>query len=637
MRTSYPTQGPTTPLESLPEALRTIPRWMGARFERRKDGRVDKPPYCVRPGKPIIKADKTDPENWATYSEALAACERGDVDAIGLVFTEDDPFFVVDLDGVVALDTGEIHPAASEVIHALGCYTELSCSGTGAHIIGEGRKPEWAGCKSKKMGPTVEVYDSKRFVVMTGERIGDQGEPLERQEKLEWLSQRLWPKSEKLYSKRPAHPAPVGLEDQELLEKARRARSGVKFRKLYDAGDTSEYASASEADFALLNMLIFWTAGDPDRICRLFAASALHREREKHRSYVERSATKALANYVGPFYSPRAVKESREQEERDPLTPYLELLLDPSVWVGKRAASAFKTYVGLVWLASEHGIFDDEGRLRIGCDMRRLAEAACTRRATIQNSGLPELFKMGLLRSKRPKGRSSSVFILPNPQPNISRTNKIATHFIGTGYVKPQNALETLRLLARMRSGKDKHAAIDRLGMPAMFVAIALLSGPPLRGYSVEELADVTGRRKYDLRDAKDRPGILCKLKAAGIIREVSGGLYRLTDRFREAYERHLEYSGITHTERTQRRQHEEDRWRRAQKLAEDKQPIPLRGRDQVRRIMERNRKEAGDQGTEERLTDEQRIRIYIAQGMKPSWARAEVLGKGVLGRGASP
>ena len=306
---------------------------------------------------------------------------------------------------------------------------------------------------------------------------------------------------------------------------------------------------------------------------------------------------------------------------------------------GKDLATEVERRVGapVEMMHMKHGIFDDEGRLRIGCDMRRLAEAACTRRATIQNSGLPELFKMGLLRSKRPKGRSSSVFILPNPEPNISRTNKIATHFIGPGYVKPQNALETLRLLARMRSGKDKHAAIDRLGMPAMFVAIALLSGPPLRGYSVEELADVTGRRKYDLRDAKDRPGILSKLKAAGIIREVSGGLYRLTDRFREAYERHLEYSGITHTERTQRRQHEEDRRRRAQKLAEDKQPTPLRGRDQVRRIMERKRKEAGDQGTEERLTDEQRIRIYIAQGMKPSWARAEVLGKGVLGRGASP
>jgi hypothetical protein len=49
---------------------------------------------------------------------------------------------------------------------------------------------------------------------------------------------------------------------------------------------------------------------------------------------------------------------------------------------------------------------------------------------------------------------------------------------------------------------------------------------------------------------------------------------------------------------------------------------------------MERKRKEAGDQGTEKRLTDEQRIRLLIAQGMNASWARAEVMGGEVLGKG---
>jgi primase-polymerase (primpol)-like protein len=51
----------------IPQALRETPRWMGTRFKKRKDGKVDKPPYCVVPGKPITKADKTNPENWTTY------------------------------------------------------------------------------------------------------------------------------------------------------------------------------------------------------------------------------------------------------------------------------------------------------------------------------------------------------------------------------------------------------------------------------------------------------------------------------------------------------------------------------------------------------------------------------------------
>src|SRR5215212_11259601 len=125
-------------IEEIPEALKNMDRWMGTRFERRKDSRVDKPPHRVRAGQRVIKADKTDPENWATYAEALAAYERGDVDAIGFVFAEDDAFFVVDLDGVIDPETGEIREAAAEIIHAMGSYTELSCSGTGAHIIGEG-------------------------------------------------------------------------------------------------------------------------------------------------------------------------------------------------------------------------------------------------------------------------------------------------------------------------------------------------------------------------------------------------------------------------------------------------------------------------------------------------------------------
>jgi ribosomal protein S8E len=130
---------------------------------------------------------------------------------------------------------------------------------------------------------------------------------------------------------------------------------------------------------------------------------------------------------------------------------------------------------------------------------------------------------------------------------------------------------------------------------------------------------------------------VLKRLKEASIVREVSRDVYRLTDDFQAQYERELQQSGVARVERVQRRQHELDRARRDEKMAEDKQPTPLRGRDQVRRIMDRKRKEAGDQGTEKKLTDEQRIRLLIAQGMKPSWARAEVLGEVVLGRGAPP
>jgi hypothetical protein len=622
-----------TPLgESLPEALRDIPHWMGTRFERRKDGKTDKRPYRVVSGLPVIKADKTNPENWATYSEALAAYERGDVDAIGFVLTANDPYFVMDLDGVIDRDTGEIHAAAGEVIHALNSYTEISCSGTGVHVVGHGAKPEYAGCRSNTLGFDVEIYDSARFVVMTGRRMTDALGPRDRQDELLSLCRKLWPKREMLYSRRPTHPAPVGLEDQELLERARRSRTGAKFHGLYDLGETAGYASASEADFSLVNALIFWTAGDRDRIMRLFESSALYRGKDKHRDYVRRTVDNALRSYVGSFYKPRRVKQARQEEppaQADPLTPYLELLLNPPLWGGRKGASGYKTYAALVIRAAEDGIVDDQGNLRIGCDMRTLAEIAGTRQATVCESGLPYLVQeMKLVGWRRGKGRKASVLVLLNPENPANRINKVSTHFIDTVSGTPKHALETLRLLIRMRRGRDERTKLLRLGMPAMFTVIALTTSLR-RGQTITELAERTGRSKTALQ------GVLKRLKEASIVQEVSGDVYRLTDDFQAQYERELQQSGIARVERVQRRQHELDRARRDEKIPEDKQPTQLRGRDQVRRIMERKRKEAGDQGTAKRLTDEQRIRLLISQGMKPSWARAEVLGKEVLGRGA--
>jgi putative DNA primase/helicase len=621
----------STRIEEIPEALKNIDRWMGTRFERRKDGRTDKPPYRVVSGLPVIKADKTNPANWTTSEEACGAYERGDVDAIGFVFSKDDSFFVVDCDHVIDPETGEIDPAAADVIYALGSYTEVSCSGTGVHVVGHGTKPEYAGCKSSKLGFGIEVYDNARFVVMTGERMTEVTGPKDRQDELLVLCGKLWPKREKLYSKRPEHPGPVDLEDQELLERARRSRSGAQFRKLYDQGEPSGFASASEADFSLINSLIFWTAGDRDRIIRLFEASALYRHKEKHRNYSQLSVDKALASYIGSYYRPRTVKRARREERTDPISPYLKLLLNPPLWGGRKGASAYKTYTALVIRAAEDGVVDDEGNLRIGCDTRTLAEIAGTRRATVCETGLPYLMReMKLISWRRGKGRHASTLVLINPEKWLNRANKETTHFIGTVYDTPEHALETLRLLIRMRRGRDKSREILRLGMPAMFVAIALCTSP-VRGKNIDELVQRTGRRKTDLKGTKKQQGVLPRLKTAGIVREVSDDVYRLTDDFQAQYERELQQSGITQVERAQRRQHEHDRKRRDERLPVDKQPTLLRGPDQVRRIMERERAGARPENAEAKPTGEERIKGLIRQGVSPKWARAEVLGEEVF------
>jgi len=71
---------------------------------------------------------------------------------------------------------------------------------------------------------------------------------------------------------------PTNIDDAELLERARSASNGAKFSALW-SGDRSGYASHSEADQALCNLLAFWTGADAARIDHLFRASGLYREK----------------------------------------------------------------------------------------------------------------------------------------------------------------------------------------------------------------------------------------------------------------------------------------------------------------------------------------------------------------------
>ena len=68
------------------------------------------------------------------------------------------------------------------------------------------------------------------------------------------------------------------LSDYELTDKAAGAANGDLFRRLW-SGDLTGYASHSEADQALCNILAFWTGRDAGRMDRLYRQSGLMREK----------------------------------------------------------------------------------------------------------------------------------------------------------------------------------------------------------------------------------------------------------------------------------------------------------------------------------------------------------------------
>ena len=77
------------------------------------------------------------------------------------------------------------------------------------------------------------------------------------------------------------------------FEKARAARNGAKFSRLWE-GDISGYPTASEADVALLAMLLYWTDKDEDRASLLFEQSGLCREKWTGRADYRRACFEFL-------------------------------------------------------------------------------------------------------------------------------------------------------------------------------------------------------------------------------------------------------------------------------------------------------------------------------------------------------
>ncbi|WP_276274356.1 hypothetical protein [Haladaptatus sp. QDMS2] len=109
----------------------------------------------------------------------------------------------------------------------------------------------------------------------------------------------------------------VDLNDQELLRKARNASNGAKFARLWN-GNTSGYASHSEADMALCCLLAFWTGGEAGRMEQLFQQSGLMREKwdavhyADGSTYGEKTIERAVAT-TSEFYEPASATESEPE------------------------------------------------------------------------------------------------------------------------------------------------------------------------------------------------------------------------------------------------------------------------------------------------------------------------------------
>ena len=250
---------------NVPEQLKAFPRWVTYKIEH-KDGRKTKIPYNPTTGE---RAKAGQPQTWGRFEEAVSALNTGKYDGIGFEFHKDG-FVGIDFDNCI--ENGVLNEWVSTWVARFNSYVEYSPSGTGIHIICEGKLPD----KAIKR-PEAEMYDCGRFFTVTGKEYGLTRPLREAQEAINALYEEITPKKQN----KPVQTSTtaVSLEDSKLLEIAEKAKNGSTFTKLYQGDWQGLYKSQSEADMALCNMLAFYTGKDHMQMDRLFRSSGLMRDK----------------------------------------------------------------------------------------------------------------------------------------------------------------------------------------------------------------------------------------------------------------------------------------------------------------------------------------------------------------------
>ncbi len=251
-----------TKVENIPADLKGLKQWVCWVGK-------DKIPKNAYTGK---NAQSNNPDTWADFDTAVAACSKYNFDGVGFMFANG--YFGVDLDHCI--DNVDF---CDEFVETLQSYAEISKSGTGIHIICRGTLPSGA---RRKNG--VEMYSSGRYFICTGNIYNEKyRNVVDCTESVKVLHSKYLPSETPRAEKALPVASYISMDDQEVVDKARNCKSGYLFTMLYQGEWQGVYSSQSEADLALCNMLAFWTQKDPAQMDRIFRSSGLMRPKWEER------------------------------------------------------------------------------------------------------------------------------------------------------------------------------------------------------------------------------------------------------------------------------------------------------------------------------------------------------------------
>lgn len=271
--------------ENIPLEMKGKKQWVCYR-KKSEDGKTKK--FMLNPSD-LTFAKANDPTTWSSFLTAMKSLRKKQLHIDGLAFVLTGGYVFIDTDHSIDGD-GNVNELSKKLLSLLpATYAEKSCSGHGIHIIAKGSLEKEAKKRNDSLG--IEIYDSKRFLCMTGDVIDGRKEIVSYPKEIEEISKSIvgWmPPPRKIERIAPS------MSEREIIEKIRKSRQGDKFSALYE-GDISGYPSASNADFAMASLLAFWTQ-DGNQIASIMLSSGLAREKwEKNASYLTTTIKKALS------------------------------------------------------------------------------------------------------------------------------------------------------------------------------------------------------------------------------------------------------------------------------------------------------------------------------------------------------
>lgn len=374
-------------MQSIPDALAGLAAY--SQFclyylspSKTKPGKFDKFPVDWRDGS---VASAHDPAIWTTFDNAIAQVKAGRGHGVGFVFTANDPFFFLDIDGALQAD-GTWSPLAQSLCAAFpGAAIEISQSGRGLHIIGTGGQYANPAHRCKNIPLNLEFYTEGRFVALTGNgAVGDVRAQMGTV--VQWLEANYFPPGADVVNSDGWTDTPRAdwrgpTDDEDLLRRALNSRSAAgifgskaTFADLWERNVSvlasvypheSKEFDESTADAALASHLAFWTGCNMERMLRLMQRSGLRRDKYDREDYLQKFTIPNAVSVqrdvcqdkevVAPIASPSATSHEGEVEIATSKVKTTETYLSPSQQV--------TIFAGCIYIQDAHRVLVPSGAI----------------------------------------------------------------------------------------------------------------------------------------------------------------------------------------------------------------------------------------------------------------------------------